>query len=168
VASTKKQKYRLEPLLTVKERYKKQTEIELGKAIKKLKEEKERLKVLEREKEEIIRKKKEARLEMSRRVAVGETRIFDSSIHLNYLEKLQDDLTAKEKEIERQHELIKEAEQNLVKARRNYIDACRDLKSLQKHKELWLKKLKKELNLREQKEMNELGNVIHQLRRAGA
>ena len=165
MAPKKKEKYRLEPLLIVKERYKKQTEIELGRAIRKLKEEKEKLKTLEKEKEEIIRKKKEARLEMGRRMAVGETRIFDSSIHLNYLEKLQDDLTQKVKEIERQHELIKEAEANLVKARRNYIDACKDLQTMQKHKELWQKKMSKELSMKEQKELNELGNVIHQLRR---
>ncbi len=166
MAAKKKQKYRLEPLLIVKERYKKQTEIELGRAIKKLKDEKEKLKTLEGEKEEIIRKKKESRLEMSRKVAVGETRVFDSSLHLNYLEKLQDDLTQKEKEIERQHDAIKEAEENLAKARRNYIDACKDLKTMQKHKELWLKKLGKELNMKEQKELNELGNVIHQLKSA--
>jgi len=161
----KKEKYRLEPLLVVKERYKKQTEIELGQAIKKLKEEKEHLKTLEKEKEDIIQKKKNARLEMSRQVSVGETRIFDSGIHLNYLEKLQDDLTQKEKEIERQHEKIKEAEEALVKARRNYIEACKDLKSMQKHKELWLKKLHKILSMKEQKELNELGNVIHQIKR---
>jgi len=166
VAAKKKQRYRLEPLLTVKERYKKQTEIELGRAIRRLKDEKERLKKLEEEKEEIIQKKKNARLEMGRQVSVGETRIFDSSLHLNYLEKLQDDLTEKEKEIERQHETIKEAEGELAKARRNYIDACKDLKSMQKHKELWLKKLNKELSMKEQKELNELGNVIHQLRSA--
>lgn len=166
MAPKKKQKYRLEPLLTVKERYKKQTEIELGKAIKKLKDEKEKLVELEKEKEEIIKKKKEARMEMSRKVAVGETRIFDSSLHLNYLEKLQDDLEKKEKEIEKQHETIKEAEEALAKARRNYIDACKDLKTMQKHKELWLKKLAKELSMKEQKELNELGNVIHQLKSA--
>lgn len=165
MAAKKKEKYRLEPLLIVKERYKKQTEIELGKAIQKLKEEKERLKTFEDEKEGIIRKKKEARLEMGRRVAVGESRIFDSSLHLNYLEKLQDDLKEKEKEIEKQHETIKEAEEALAKARRNYIDACKDLKMMQKHKELWQKKLSKELNMKEQKELNELGNVIHQLRK---
>lgn len=166
MALKKNQKYRLSPLLIVKERYKKQTEIELGKAITKLKEEKEKLVKLEKEKEEIIQKKKDARMEMSRRVSVGETRIFDSSIHLNYLEKLQDDLEKKEKEIEKQHETIKEAEEALKKARRNYIDACKDLKTMQKHKELWLKKIAKELNMKEQKELNELGNVIHQIRNA--
>jgi hypothetical protein len=72
---------------------------------------------------------------------------------------------AKEKEIERQHEIIAEAEERVKKAKRDYIDAAKDLKTMQKHKELWQKKIMKELNYKEQKEMNELGNVIHQLRR---
>jgi flagellar biosynthesis chaperone FliJ len=164
MAGKKKQKYRLAPLLIVKEKHKKQMEIELGRAIKNLAEQKERLKKLHEEKEQIIQRKKNARLEMSRQMTAGETRILDSSIHLNFLEKLQDDLVAKEKEIERQHEIIKEAEERVKKARRDYIDAARDLKMMEKHKELWHKKLMKELNYKEQKELNELGNVVHQIR----
>lgn len=164
MAAKKKPKYRLQPLLIVKEKHKKQMEIELGRAIKNLAEQKERLKTLEEEKVKIIQRKKDARLEMSRHVTAGETRIYDSGIHLNYLEKLQDDLVAKEKEIERQHEIIKEAEERVKKARRDYIDAAKDLKMMEKHKELWLKKWQKELNYKEQKELNELGNVIHQIR----
>lgn len=160
----KKPKYRLEPLLVVKEKYKRETEIALSKAIKRLAEEKEKLKKLEKEKEEIIEKKKNARLQMGRKVAEGDARIYDSSLHLNYLEKLQDDLEAKEREIKRQQEVIEQAEQNVKKCRRNYIDASRDLEMMQKHKELWKKKLQKELDAKEQKEMNELGNVIHQMK----
>ena len=165
MAPKKKQKYRLEPLLIVKEKHKRETEIELGKAIRNVAEQKERLKVLEQEKENIIKRKLQARLDMSRQVAGGETRIFDSGLHLNYLDKLQDDVVAKEKEIERQHETIKEAEERVKKARRDYIDASQDLKMMQKHKELWQKKLQKELDYKEQKEMNELGNAIFQIRR---
>ena len=167
MAGKKKPKYRLAPLLIVKEKHKKQMEIELGRAIRNLAEQKERLKTLEQEKVKIIQKKKQARLDMSRHVTAGETRIFDSGIHLNYLEKLQDDLVAKEKEIERQHEIIKEAEERVKKARRDYIEASKDLQMMEKHKELWLKKLMKELSDKEQKELNELGNVIHQIRRMG-
>lgn len=160
-----KQRYRLEPLLLVKEKHKKQMEIELGRAIKNAKEQKERLKVLEEEKQEIIRRKRAARLKLSEYIVSGETRIANSSIHLNFLEKLQDDLQAKDLEIVDQHQRIEEAEEEVKKARRNFIDAVKDLKAMEKHKELWKKKLLKELSAREQKEMNELGNVMHQLKR---
>lgn len=164
MASKKKIKYRLFPLLIVKEKQKRKAEIELGRAIKRVAEEKEKLKKLEKEKEEIVQKKKDARLEMSRQVSAGESRVYDSGLHLNYLEKLQDDVVAKEKEIENQHEAIQNAEEAVKQARRDYIDASRELKMMEKHKELWEKQQMKKLDKQEQKEMNELGNVIHQLR----
>ncbi len=165
----KKNKYRLQALLIVKERHKKATEFELARALKHLAEQKEKLKKLEEEKKEIVRKKKQAREEMGQHVIRGETRIYDSSLHLNYLEKLQDDLEAKEKEIEKQKERILEAEEAVKKARRNYIDASKDLQTFEKHKELWQKKMLKELSMKEEKELAEIGNVIHQLnQRRGA
>ncbi len=154
-------------MLVVKERHKKQTQMELAQAIKALNEEKERLKTLEKEKEGIIQRKREARLKMSQQVTRGESRIYDSGIHLNYLEKLQEDLTMKEKEIERQKETIEAAEEEVKKARRNFIDASKDLQAMEKHKELWLKKMLKEISMKEEKELNELGNSIHQLRKMG-
>jgi hypothetical protein len=36
---------------------------------------------------------------------------------------------------------------------------------MEKHKDLWKKKIKKQLEFQEAKMMNELGNVIHQLRK---
>lgn len=164
MASRKKSKYRLFPLLIVKEKQKKKAEIELSRAIKRVADEKEKLKKFEKEKEEITQKKKNARLEMSRQVSAGESRIYDSGIHLNYLEKLQEDIVAKDKEIERQKEIIQEAEEAVKQAKRDYIDASRDLKMMEKHKELWEKFEMKKLNKLEQKELNELGNVIHQLK----
>ena len=50
-------------------------------------------------------------------------------------------------------------------ARRDYIDAARELQVMEKHKELWQKKLNLELNNKEQKELDELGGTIHQLRK---
>ena len=80
---------------------------------------------------------------------------------------MQEDLEAKQKEIEHQKETIQETEKEVKQARRNYIDASRDLKTMEKHREFWEKKQMKELNREEQKQMNELGNVIHQLRKMG-
>lgn len=161
----KKEKYRLQPLLQVKLKHKRATEIALSKAFQALKKEEEKLKVLEKEKQEIIQKREESRREMSEKVARGESVVYDSNIHLNYLKKLKEDEEKKDQEIEDQKEAIKRAEEALAQAKRDYIDACKEVKIMEKHKELWRKKIKKELEFQEQKEMNELGNVIHQLRK---
>jgi len=161
----KKEKYRLQPLLEVKLRNKRKTEIELGKAFKALKQEEEKLKVLEREKQEIIDRREQSRREMSEKIAMGESVVKDTQVHLNYLKKLLEDEEKKDLEIVEQKEAIKRAEEALAQAKRDYIDACKEVKIMEKHKELWKKKVKKQLEFEETKEMNELGNVIHQLRK---
>ena len=161
----KRYKYRLEALLIVKERNKKSAEAELARAKKQLEEEKQTLKRFEEEKERIIAAKLNARLKMSQHVTSGETRVFDSSIHLNYLEKLQEDLTNKEQEIKYQHEKIERAKDKVEMAKKDFIQASKELQAMEKHKEMWVKKVMKELDAKEQKQMNELGNAIFQIRK---
>jgi len=163
----KKEKYRLQPLLEVKERHKRQTEIALSKAFKELKEEEEKLKKLEREKQEIVEKRLQTRREMAEMVRMGESQVSDSHTRLNYLKKLQEDEEKKDQEIEDQKLAIKRAEEKLAQAKRDYIDACKEVKIMEKHKELWAKKVKQKLEYQEAKQMNELGNVIHQIRKMG-
>ena len=161
----KKERYRLQPLLDVKLRNKRKAEIELAKAFMALKEEEKKLKKLEEEKQEIIRKKEAARQDMAQRVVRGDSVVRETHTHLNFLRAMQEDEEKKDKEIEAQKEEVKKAEERVAQAKRDYIDACKEVKIMEKHTELWKKKLKEKLEKAETKEMNELGNVIHQLRR---
>src|SRR5262249_26042973 len=155
----KKEKYRLQPLLDVRLRNKRTAEIALGKAFKALKEEQEKLKRLEEEKQELIRKRETARHEHAEKLRMGESVVSDSHGHLNFIKRLQEDEEKKDLEIEDQKLAIQRAEERLAQAKRDYIDACKEVKIMEKHKELWKKKLKQELEYEEQKLMNELGNV---------
>jgi flagellar export protein FliJ len=161
----KKEKYRLQPLLVIKLRNKRNAEIELAKAIKALKEEEKKLKKLEKEKQEIILKREQAQREMSTMVGSGESVVADSHGHLNFIKKLKEDEEKKDQEIEEQKEVIRQAEERVGQAKRDYIDACKEVKIMEKHKELFEKKLKAQIDREEQKSMNELGNIVHQLRR---
>ncbi|HCU23378.1 MAG TPA: hypothetical protein DF383_00030 [Deltaproteobacteria bacterium] len=161
----KKEKYRLQPMLDVKLRNKRQAEINLGKAIRVLKEEEERLKVLEEEKQEIIRKREQARHEMAEMLRMGESVVADSHGHLNFIKRLKEDEEKKDVEIEDQKDTIRRAEDKVAAAKRDYIEACKEVKIMEKHKELWRKKLKIQLEKEEAKQMNELGNISHQLRK---
>ena len=157
-------KYRLQALLTIKARMKKKAEMALARALIELKEAKEKLKKLEREKEEIIEKWNEARQEMKRDEQAG-IMVKRSNVHVNFMRKLKEDEEAKQEEIEDQEQVIEDCETAVAAARREYIDAAKELQVMEKHKELWEKKQKAELNRREQKEMDELGSAIHQLRK---
>lgn len=158
------EKYRLQALLVIKERLKKKAEILLAQGIARLKEAKEKLEQLKSEKEEIIKKWEEAREEMAADMSSGGT-IFDGNIHSNWLRALKEDEETKQEEIEDQEVVVEEAENALREAKREYIDACKELQIMEKHKELWEKKLKEKLTKKEEKELDELGQNIHELKR---
>jgi flagellar export protein FliJ len=157
-------KYRLQALLNLKARLKKRAEIALAKALIALKEAKEHLEKLKKEKEEIIEKWKKARAEMKRKEKAG-LLVKETNVHVNFLRKLKEDEEEKQTEIEDQEQVVEDCETRVVAARREYIDAARELQVMEKHKDLWKKKVRDELSQKEQKEMDELGGTIHQLKR---
>jgi len=159
----KKEKYRLEPLLTMKERQKRDAEIALAKAIKALEEEKRKLEKLNQLQSEVTKKREQSRAEMSDKVSSGQSMIKHSQFHLGYLEKLKDDLEKVGREIKEQEENVEHFQDKLKRARRNYIDAAQDLDVMKKHKELWLKKRDKTLSALENKQLGELANTMHQI-----
>ena len=158
-------KYRLQPLLVIKAQAKKKSEIRLARAIAELEKARKRLKELEREKEEILRRRKECRMELHRKVSGGQAHVKDGSVRINFLRKLEEDEKKKEEEIQAQKRVIENCETIVKRARRDYIDASKDLRVMEKHKELWRKKMNLELLREEEKEMDELGNVMHELRK---
>ena len=158
-------RYRLQPMLELKSRAKKRAEIRLAQAIVKLEAEKKKLKKLEEEKEEIIKRRKEYRRELHEKVASGQAHVKDGSVRVNFLRKLDEDEKKKEEEIKAQKQVIENCELQVKRARRDYIDAAKDLRVMEKHKDLWRKKLQAEITRLEEREMDELGNVIHQMKK---
>jgi len=92
-------KYRLQPLLLIKERARKRAEIALAKALVRLEQEKKKLVKLEEEKKEIIRKRKKIRIELHEKVSTGLASAKDGQVGINFLRKLEDDEKLKDEEI---------------------------------------------------------------------
>lgn len=159
-----KEKYRLQALLMVKQRMKKRAEILLARAIRELLDEREKLKKLEAELVRLVERWQAARTEMDRAVRSGAA-VGEGNVHVNYLRALKEDEAAKEEEIEEQNGVIEEAQLRVARARREYIDAAKELQIMEKHKELWRKKLQGIINRSEAKKLDELGQAIHQLKR---
>lgn len=157
-------RYRLEAMLRLRFRDKKRAEVELAKSMARLQEAKKKLKTLKEEKEEIRKEKKKARGKMDARMAGG-GRVGEGCVHVNFLRKLKEDEAAKEEEIERQREVVEEAQEKVAKCKRAYIEASKQLRIMEKHKDLWAKKVSQELSRREEKEMDELGQAIHSLKK---
>ncbi|OVE80931.1 hypothetical protein BVY03_05090 [bacterium K02(2017)] len=161
----KKSKYRLQVLLVIKERAKRACEIALAKAIKQLEEEKKKLEELKLEKKKIEKRIAHERKEMRGKVASGDAKVKDPQIHVNFIRKLEEDLEEIERKIEEQKNEVKRAETHVQRCRSDYILAAQEENMMIKHKELWEKKLKKQLDHEENKMMNEIGNVIHLMRK---
>lgn len=159
-----KERYRLEALLTVKRRVRDRASLVLAKAIQTLQKEREKEATLIREKDEIVEQERLCQINMRDDMDRGGL-VFDGNVHLNFIRKLEEDKKKKEEEIKAQKEVVADAEKAVAKARRHYIDACKELKVMEKHKELWAKKIKDEITRQEEKEFDELGSTIHQLRR---
>lgn len=164
----RKPKYRLQPILIVKDAEKRKSEIELARALSALEEEKKKLKKLEEERVALRIRIKERRKAHSEKVSAGETSIRDNEVFLNYLRKLKEDDEELERKINEQNERVRLAEERAKRARRAYIKACTELRMMEKHKELWEKKLQQALTAKENKELGELGNVLHGLNRPSA
>lgn len=164
----KKEKYRLETLLRVKERQKRKTEELLARAIRELNEENRKLKKLEGVKKEIGEKRQKARRQMNQKVSSGQSRIRESQFHLGFMMKLKEDEEKLDREIAEQEEVITQAEAKLKRARRDYIDAATELNVMEKHRELWVKKQSHAISAVEMKQMNELGNALFQANKVRA
>ncbi|MBN1282907.1 MAG: flagellar FliJ family protein [Proteobacteria bacterium] len=159
-----KPKYRLEALLRIKARMKKRAEMALARAIVELRKAKEKLEKLKEEKKKIVERWHEARKEMRRDMAGG-IAVKKSNVHVNFMRKLKEDEEAKEEEIEDQKAVVEDCEAQVAKARREYIDAAKQLQIMEKHRELWQKKVDDEITRKEEREMDELSTTIHQLKR---
>lgn len=160
-------KYRLQVLLVMKEKAKRKAEINLAKAIRTLQEEQEKLKTLEEERNKILDRITLEKERMSEAVASGNVVMQDPQFRLNFLRKLKEDLEDIDVKIEEQKAEIVKAEKRVQRARQDYILAAQEMNMMEKHKELWMKKQQKELSAIEDKQMNELGLVIHQMNKMG-
>ena len=158
------ERYRLEALLRLKERNKKQAEVLLARAIGQLEKEKKKLETLKEEKKEIVVAQKEARKKMDAEMSAGGF-VGKGCVHVNFLRKLKEQEAEKQEEVDDQVDVVEEATAAVAKAKRRYIDTSKEHQMMKKHKELWAKKVRQEMTRKEEHEMDELGQTIHGLRR---
>jgi flagellar export protein FliJ len=75
-------------------------------------------------------------------------------------ERLKDEEAQVALDIEKQKELVKQAERLVEERRRAMAEAARDVKAIEKHKEKWLKDWKYQRELAEDLAREEIGNAL--------
>ena len=154
-------KYRLQIVLDRKEEARQQAALYLAEKKEILKKEQEELQRLN---QELLENEKRRQKEYDAMANEGITGGLDANTaqqRLNFVKRL-DHLAGELKfKITEQEERIQFAEDEVEEALQDLVDACRELKVMQKHKEKWQKQIKKEEETKEQNEMNEIGSIMY-------
>ncbi len=155
--------YPLAQVLTIKKRRVEEAEKVVLEKRKALEMEQEKLKQREAERDEVVNHYKD-KLQQLRDELDGGTTSPKIQQMKAYIKVVKERVKAEEKKVAEQKEQVVIAEKNLEEAQ----DALRikrlEVDKLQMHKKDWIKEMKKEQQIVEGRELDEIGNVIHSIR----
>ena len=81
--------------------------------------------------------------------------------HRLFLQDLRDQEIELKESVEKQKTAVKRAEDEVEAAREKLIEAAKELKAIEVHKENWITVEKVEQNRRDQKISDEIGSILH-------
>ena len=153
--------YRLQTLLGLREKAKNDAERHLGDCLRILKEEEERLEEMRAELRRMIASReaksrdyaeKQMRGEMSAQAMIGAQA---------YIERMKELEEGQERAIEGQERVVENKKDDVDNARALLVEANQELKALEKHKEKWAEKVKKERQAKEEADLDELAQTMY-------
>ena len=143
-------KYDLQTLFEIRERAKKAAEDAFAEQQKAVAKEQTKLDEMKAELAAKVEYREKKRLEYLEKAARGEMNVHNITQSQRHIERLKEEEAAYEVEIDKQRERLKEAEKVLEKRREEMVEANREFKALEKHKEKWLKKKRREIEAKEE------------------
>ena len=153
--------YRLQVLVDMRERKKEEAERHLGECMKALKAAQDRLHELQQELERMVAKREAKVREYSEKTMRGEMSAQDAVNAKVFIERLKLQEANQKNIIEGQKAVIAQRKEEVDAARQDLIVANQDLKALEKHKEKWQEKVKKDREAKEEDIMDEIAQTIH-------
>jgi flagellar export protein FliJ len=153
--------YRLQTLLQIRERAEEDAKNAFAAAMAQLNREKKLLQDLEDELQRMIEDRKRRRKEYADKLASGEMKITDQSSAYRFIDRMKEMEQEQQGRIDAQRESVREAEKVMKRAQDALVKATQDLKALQKHKEKWEEEIKREMGLKEQDMLDDIGQTIH-------
>lgn len=151
--------YPLEEVMDIKE--KRVTEAEKVVAIKKqeLEVEREKLRKCEEERDKVIQHRVDKLNQLREELDKGTTtdKIQQAK---NYIKVVDERILVEEKKVQEQEEQVNVAKRNLEIAEEDLRMRRQEVDKLANHKKDWTKQMKREMELAEEKEMDEIGQVL--------
>ncbi|MBS1795810.1 MAG: flagellar export protein FliJ [Acidobacteria bacterium] len=156
----KTNKYRLETVLELRRRGKEEAARQVGVRLQMLQAAEEELARRQQRLRECFERQHRAQQAMNEQLARG---LAARSIlaHQNFLNDLRQLEAGLRAEVDQQIKTVARAEKDLETARDRLIEAARELKSIETHKENWKTAERTTRNRREQKISDEIGAILH-------
>jgi flagellar export protein FliJ len=154
-------KYRLQPVLDKRQKIKEAAEKALGEAQKKVEAEKKKEEECVQRVVQAKQKKEDSKAEMHRKMLEGKVEVEKIRMHKDYLKSLDFDIKKAEEQLVEQKGRVAAAEKVVEQKRNELVEATKEFQAIEKHKEKWETALKKEMEEAEQKEAEEIGNVLY-------
>ena len=156
----KKQEYRLQALLEIRKRTKEDKEQELGQCLQRLETEKDSLAEMKQKLEEMLQDRERRAKEYADKQMRGEMSAQAMTGAQSYLKRLKESEAIQEELIRGQESVVRQRQDEVQAAREMLLEATQELKNLEKHKEKWEKKIKKERQAKEEQEQEQLAQAI--------
>lgn len=142
--------YRLQVLFEMREKKKKDAEEVYAEKKKKVVEEQKKLDEMKGTLKEMVQHRHDKKREYAERTRAGEYTVSQITANDRHVERLKQKEQAYQVEIDRQAERLQEAERVAQEAMDALVKATQDHKALEKHKEKWLKAVKREMAMKEE------------------
>jgi len=158
-------KYRLQPVLGVREQAKREAERLLAARMAQLADAEEELARRGREVEACRERQAAARAEMLETMREGAAANL-ALAHRTHLADLRSQEEGLKAAVEEQRGVVARCEAELERARVALVEAAREVRVIEKHRENWRERERREVARREQKLNDEIGAILHE-RRSG-
>ncbi len=154
--------YPLEKVLEIKKKRVEDQEKVVEKKKKELAAEEEKLKKCQKERDKVVRHRQDKLNQLRDELDQGTTAPKIQQMKI-YIKVVDERIVVEEKKVEIQEEEAHKAEKNLEIALDELNLKRREVDKLTIHRKDWTKQMKKELEIAEEKEMDEIGQIIYTL-----
>ncbi|MDF2576630.1 MAG: hypothetical protein K0S74_114 [Chlamydiales bacterium] len=153
-------KYPLQQLLKIKEDRAEEARKVVKQKEEELKKEEEALQKLEKERDKALNHHKDKLLQYRKELDGGTTSEKVTQMKA-YLDVTKEKLKAEEAKVKKQLERVQKAQTELENAQTHLKAKIQEVEKIKTHREYWTKETKKELEILEERELDETGSLIH-------
>lgn len=152
--------YPLEKVMDIKKKRVDEAEKVVAAKKRELEAEREKLRKCEEERDKVVQHKIDKLNQLRDELDRGTTTDKIQQMK-NYLKVVEERILVEEKKVQEQEEQVNIAKRNLEIAQEELKMRRQEVDKLQNHKKDWIKQMKRELELAEEREMDEIGQVLY-------